>query len=139
MATHAWNKRTQRWLQMCIYERSHFNQLYVFLVSAFWHGFYPSYYLCFLTGSALQAIAKIGSRKLWPYVSGSKWEKLWLRLGNVYIMSVGTFMFAAMFSYSFEKAWRVWRALDFYGLWQLAGSFLILLLIPAGKPKDKKE
>ena len=30
MATHAWNKRTQRWLQMCIYERSHFNQLYFF-------------------------------------------------------------------------------------------------------------
>ena len=52
---------------------------------------------------------------------------------------VGTFMLGAMFSYSFEKAWAVWRALDFYGLWQLAGSFLILLLIPAGKPKEKKE
>ena len=139
MATHAWNKRTQRWLQMCIYERSHFNQLYVFLVSAFWHGFYPSYYLCFLTGSALQAVAKIASPKLWPYVEGTRWEKLALRLANVYIMSVGTFMFAAMFSYSFEKAWNVWRALDFYGLWQLGGSFLLLLFIPAAKPAEKRE
>ncbi|CBK22438.2 uncharacterized protein [Blastocystis hominis] len=139
MATHAWNKRTQRWLQMCIYERSHFNQLYVFLVSAFWHGFYPSYYLCFLTGSGLQAVNKIAHSKLWPYVSGSKWEKVFLRLGNVYIMMMGTFMFGAMFSYSFEKAWAVWKALDFYGLWQLVVSFLILLLVPAGKPKEKKE
>ena len=53
-ATRMWNKRTQKWLQMCIYERSNFNQFYVFMVSAFWHGFYPSYYLCFGLGSLLQ-------------------------------------------------------------------------------------
>ena len=42
----------QEWLRKGIYQRSgikskSMNQLYVFAVSAFWHGFYISYYLSF--------------------------------------------------------------------------------------------
>ena len=42
----------QEWLRKCIYQRSGIksksvNQLYVFVVSAFWHGFYVSYYIFF--------------------------------------------------------------------------------------------
>lgn len=135
VATREWNKRTQRWLQMCIYERSNFNQLYVFLVSAFWHGFYPSYYFCFLTGSLLQALNKSTTAKLWPRVQGTKWEWLYLRLGNVGVMLVGSFMLAAMFSYSFEKAWKVWTNLSFYGLWILGVGFVVMWMVP----KVKKE
>jgi hypothetical protein len=40
----------QDWLRKCIYQRSPIkskglNQLYVFIVSAFWHGFYSAYYI----------------------------------------------------------------------------------------------
>ena len=43
----------QEWLRKCIYQRSgikskSMNQLYVFVVSAFWHGFYVSYYITFV-------------------------------------------------------------------------------------------
>lgn len=47
-----WNIMVQEWLRKCVYERSPFpnrfaSQLYVFMVSAFWHGYYPGYYLSF--------------------------------------------------------------------------------------------
>ena len=43
----------QEWLRKCIYQRSGIksksvNQLYVFVISAFWHGFYVSYYITFV-------------------------------------------------------------------------------------------
>ena len=45
-----WNISVQEWLRKAIYQRSPFkgktaNQLYVFTVSAFWHGFYSAYYI----------------------------------------------------------------------------------------------
>lgn len=48
-----WNIGVQEWLRKCIYERSPFQskvlkQLYVFMISAFWHGFYLGYYFSFL-------------------------------------------------------------------------------------------
>jgi hypothetical protein len=48
----SWNISVQEWLRKCIYQRSPIksrmlNQLYVFLVSAFWHGFYAAYYISF--------------------------------------------------------------------------------------------
>lgn len=47
-----WNMGTQEWLRKSIYERSPFenraaSQLLTFMTSAFWHGFYPGYYLSF--------------------------------------------------------------------------------------------
>ena len=47
-----WNISVQEWLRKCIYQRVHFknkmyNQLFVFMISAFWHGFYGAYYLSF--------------------------------------------------------------------------------------------
>lgn len=48
----SWNISVQEWLRKCIYQRSPIksrmlNQLYVFIVSAFWHGFYAAYYISF--------------------------------------------------------------------------------------------
>lgn len=42
----------QEWLRKSIYQRSPFkdkslSQLYVFMVSAFWHGFYAGYFMSF--------------------------------------------------------------------------------------------
>jgi hypothetical protein len=47
-----WNTAVQEWLRKTVYQRSSFKsrgvaQLYVFMVSAFWHGFYAGYYFSF--------------------------------------------------------------------------------------------
>jgi lysophospholipid acyltransferase len=48
----SWNSSVQEWLRKCIYQRATFknkaySQLFVFMVSAFWHGFYLGYYFSF--------------------------------------------------------------------------------------------
>lgn len=47
-----WNVMVQDWFRKCIYDRTSFKstfarQLLVFMVSAFWHGFYLGYYISF--------------------------------------------------------------------------------------------
>lgn len=48
----AWNKGTNRWLRIMVYERvrSHSTAL-TYGLSALWHGFYPGYYLTFASGA----------------------------------------------------------------------------------------
>lgn len=47
-----WNLSTTRWFRFIAYERLPSGKtLGVFLLSAFWHGFYPGYYLTFILGA----------------------------------------------------------------------------------------
>jgi lysophospholipid acyltransferase 1/2 len=47
-----WNKGTTRWLRMVVYERtSHLSTVLTYALSALWHGFYPGYYLTFMSGA----------------------------------------------------------------------------------------
>lgn len=138
IATRLWNMRTQKWLQMCVYERSNFNQLYVFMVSAFWHGFYPSYYVGFLYGSVLLAINKQCTAKLWPRVQGTRWEQPYLWMGTVCVFVFGSFMLEAIFSYTFERAMLCWKQVSYFGLVVLPIAFAVLALIPKVK-KEKKD
>lgn len=48
----AWNKQTMVWLRMVAYERAPFQKTMVtYMLSAYWHGFYPGYYLTFGAGA----------------------------------------------------------------------------------------
>jgi hypothetical protein len=71
----SWNMSVQGWLQKCIYHRFRTpeqyrksnadkskGQLLVFLVSAFWHGFYPGYYISFFFWYNLSIIIDLVSK-----------------------------------------------------------------------------
>lgn len=67
-----WNISVGQWLRHHCYERFASNQktLAMFvtnILSAFWHGFYPGYYLAFLTGSIILSIGKQWNKKIYPY------------------------------------------------------------------------
>lgn len=61
-----WNMNTNNWLRNYIYLRvtpkgkkpGFRASMATFTTSAFWHGFYPGYYLTFMTASLLQTVAK---------------------------------------------------------------------------------
>jgi len=57
----SWNILTTHWLRHCVYERVHpsIGTWVVFLVSAFWHGFYPGYYIAFLTAALFTTAARL--------------------------------------------------------------------------------
>ncbi|KAG5513198.1 hypothetical protein PMAC_001568 [Pneumocystis sp. 'macacae'] len=68
----SWNKGTNRWLKYYVYlriashnkKRNIVGSIVTFMTSALWHGFYPGYYLSFMTG----AFAQILGRYLRKYV-----------------------------------------------------------------------
>lgn len=68
----AWNKGTNRWLRVMVYERvkSHSTAL-TYGLSALWHGFYPGYYLTFANGALFTFGARAVRRHIRPYFTSS--------------------------------------------------------------------
>lgn len=70
-----WNKNTNAWLRNYIYlrvtpkgKRPGFRaSLATFVTSAFWHGFYPGYYLSFILAAFIQTVAKNFRRYVRPF------------------------------------------------------------------------
>lgn len=70
-----WNKNTNNWLRNYMYLRvtpkgkkpGFRASLATFITSAFWHGFYPGYYLSFLLAAFLQTVAKNFRRYVRPF------------------------------------------------------------------------
>ena len=129
---------TNQWLNTYIYQRlgkTFFANLTTYLVSAFWHGFYPGYYFTFLAGALYTALCRQIYRKCtWPLPA--KLRPWLLYVPNYLLVDY----FAASFSLQTAQAsWefaRVWR---FYGHIVMALGFLLVQLIPSKKVHHAKQ
>jgi len=67
-----WNIHTQSWLERYIFKRTPraYNRWVTFAASAFWHGFYPGYYLAFFTVPLLQEASRAAYALLRPTLTG---------------------------------------------------------------------
>jgi lysophospholipid acyltransferase 1/2 len=69
----SWNKKTLVWLRRVVYDRApKHNTLAVFATSAFWHGFYPGYYLMFGSGAIMTIVGREVRRHIRPLFQTSK-------------------------------------------------------------------
>jgi lysophospholipid acyltransferase 1/2 len=76
-AISSWNITTNTWLRRICYDRVSFHPtLMTFVLSAFWHGFYPGYYFCFVSFAVLVATARKGRNTVRPYFIGNSALKL---------------------------------------------------------------
>ncbi|VDM33413.1 unnamed protein product [Hydatigera taeniaeformis] len=66
----AWNIGTVRWLREVVYFRAplRFRTVLVFIVSAFWHGLYPGYYLMFPSFALFTYTSRSWRRNIRPLV-----------------------------------------------------------------------
>lgn len=69
-----WNKKTSAWLTRYVYIRTNGNLLAVYGTSAFWHGFYPGYYMFFLSVPLLTMCERVIKKKISPYFPEAKWS-----------------------------------------------------------------
>jgi len=69
--TGAWNKKTANWLGRYVYTRTGGSLVATYGLSAFWHGFYPGYYMFFLTVPLITACERIGRKKISPHFGDS--------------------------------------------------------------------
>merc|ERR1711865_26730 len=62
-----WDKKTANWLSKYVYIRTGGSLAATYGMSAFWHGFYPGYYLFFLSIPIMAQCERIGRKKISPY------------------------------------------------------------------------
>ncbi|CAM9481653.1 unnamed protein product [Chrysoparadoxa australica] len=112
----AWNKGTQSWLERYIYSRSGNSLMAVYFVSAFWHGFYPGYYMFFLSVPLATCTARAARMKVRPYflnADGSGrgvWKKLYDAASMVVDSVVLCYLVIPFVLLSWEKSHLVWSS-----------------------------
>lgn len=151
-SSQCWNKTTNLWLRRYVYDRapSSINLYFTYLVSAFWHGFYPGYYMFFLSCAAATNVHRQVRRKIRPRFllkdgkspGNFKWlydicSALATNITlNYFIMSFVTL--------AFDRALFAFRGFNFFGHYILAFSLMLfnsplIKAPPKSKPTTKKE
>jgi lysophospholipid acyltransferase len=75
----SWNRCTNEWLTKCVYLRAKESRFQVLIqiiltnvVSSIWHGFFPGYYLTFLSGGFATYAYQLVSKNIWPLCKNNK-------------------------------------------------------------------
>lgn len=131
-----WNKKTSLWLTRYVYIRTGGSLAAVYSMSAFWHGFYPGYYMFFLSVPLLTLCERLARKKISPYFSDARWS-----LYSIASMLVTSFFVEYMVApfplLAFEWSWKNWQSHYFFGHIGCIVGYAVLTLLPTPKT-DKK-
>ncbi|KAJ6198313.1 membrane-bound O-acyltransferase domain-containing protein 5 [Bipolaris maydis] len=134
-----WNINTNSWLKNYMYlrvtpkgQKPGFRAtLATFVTSAFWHGFYPGYYLAFVLAAFVQTAAKNGRRLVRPLflTPDGKSPLPSKRYYDVFTMvltqTVFAFVVAPFILLGFTDTITVWARVYFYALIGVAASYAL--------------
>ncbi|XP_020624973.1 membrane-bound O-acyltransferase domain-containing protein 2-like isoform X2 [Orbicella faveolata] len=129
-----WNICTVLWLRRIVYERvPHHRTLAVFVMSAFWHGFYPGYYMAFATCGLMVEAARKVRRTCRPSFQRSRVaSRVYDVLTCAVTISCLTFTTIPFVALELSIGLDYWRSMYYFGhVW----CFVALLFLPGGKPK----
>ncbi|KAF4318248.1 hypothetical protein BBO99_00004369 [Phytophthora kernoviae] len=143
-ASRAWNKGTQNWLERYVYTRTGNSLMATYFISAFWHGFYPGYYLFFLSLPMATAVNRLAFKRLRPrFIEadgsfGTK-KKIYDVLSFVLTLFAMHYFVMPFQAMSWEYSLASLKNTYFAG--HIAGVVLYILFsaIPMPKPKKKTE
>ncbi|RWS04110.1 lysophospholipid acyltransferase 2-like protein [Dinothrombium tinctorium] len=132
-ALEAWNKTTQSWLRRIAYERTRrYRTLATYVLSAVWHGFYPGYYMTFLTGALYTQAARTARRCIRPHFQKS--TSLAFFYDIITCITTRVMMVYLVFPFvllEFYASLKVYIRLYFYGhLFSLLAIFVLPKLLP---------
>mmetsp|Transcript_21672 Transcript_21672/g.21354 ORF Transcript_21672/g.21354 Transcript_21672/m.21354 type:complete len:157 (+) Transcript_21672:969-1439(+) len=138
---------TAEWLRHYVYERvrprnggdATMATMGTNLVSAFWHGFYPTYYNTFFF---LAIIAEIGKdvyrlRHLFSFIPGP----ISAVIRNLLIMTSLNYFATGMILLEFKKAMKYYAKYNFFWHLMILGTFVVFrfALLPTFKKRSKKD
>ena len=139
MGTKFWNKKTALWLSRYVYSRVGGNLLLTYFMSAFWHGFYPGYYLFFLSLPLLTACERMGRKKLTPrFGRGGGRFSAW---GIVSILTTQVFFTYCTMPFlllSWEWSIELWRYYNFAGHILMVLFYVVCSLLPSPPSKGER-
>lgn len=134
--TAAWNKKTANWLGRYIYMRTGGSLVATYGMSAFWHGFYPGYYLFFLSVPFITMCERVGKKKISSRFSSKKWSPY----GIVCILTTSfivQYIIQPFQLLAFGWAWTNWTNYYFFGHILIAVFYVAVSSMPS--PKKKTE
>ncbi|KAF9997228.1 lysophospholipid acyltransferase [Entomortierella chlamydospora] len=142
----SWNKGTNMWLKHSVYFRvlapgakpSALQTFATFAVSAFWHGFYPGYYLMFISSAMALTAGKILRRHLRPrYVSAtsSKTPRWYNFVGMLLTQLTINYMSMSFLILTFKDSVELWKDLFFV---PHIGIIAVIVLVPIMLPLKRK-
>ncbi|GMH77461.1 hypothetical protein TrST_g9208 [Triparma strigata] len=134
MGTKFWNKKTALWLNRYVYARSGGSLAATYFMSAFWHGFYPGYYMFFMSLPLLTMCERFGRAKLsWRFSSpGDGRFTAWGCTTIVTTHLLLAYCSVPFVFLSLEWSWEAWRELKFFG----HGVMLVFIGIMSVLPSD---
>ncbi|KAF1788153.1 Membrane bound O-acyl transferase, MBOAT [Phytophthora cactorum] len=135
----AWNKGTQNWLERYVYTRTGNSLLATYSVSALWHGFYPGYYLFFLTVPLATSVNRLARRHVRPYVVDSPIKPLYDLVGMICTAMVVNYLAVSFVVLSWEDAVAGFRSMRFAGHVGLVICYLLLTFVPIKKATTSKK
>jgi hypothetical protein len=132
-----WNKGTTRWLRMLVYERApRFRTVLTYALSALWHGFYPGYYLTFMSGALFTFAARAVRRSVRHHFVWSRPLKAMYDLATM--ITTRLVMGYITFSFLLLEFWPSIHAyLHLYMFLHVLGV-LALLLLPTLLPPPRR-
>ncbi|KAI9360364.1 MBOAT, membrane-bound O-acyltransferase family-domain-containing protein [Zopfochytrium polystomum] len=144
-----WNIGTTRWLRSTVYYRLQLAgypglaTLATFATSALWHGFYPGYYLTFLSGAWGLRVARSIRRIVQNRFGKQLREQPTLQMAYDAITWITTqvtmnYMAAAFICLSLQTSLKLWRTTYFFVHVGLLASEIVLLGVRSGPGGSKK-
>uniref|UniRef100_K3WUZ5 Lysophospholipid acyltransferase n=1 Tax=Globisporangium ultimum (strain ATCC 200006 / CBS 805.95 / DAOM BR144) TaxID=431595 RepID=K3WUZ5_GLOUD len=141
----SWNKGTQAWLERYVYARTGNSLVATYLCSAIWHGFYPGYYLFFLTIPLATAVNRLARRHIRPHFLGPSGSEKDAGVSKLLYDVVGMLATALMINYlavsfvvlSWEQAIAGFASMHFAGHIGLVVAYVVLSLLPTKRPATK--
>ena len=141
-ASRCWNCGTQAWLERYVYLRLPARpsplvpMVGTYLVSAAWHGFYPGYYLFFVSMPLAMAVGRGLRRKVRPrFLGGGAALKAVYDVACVVCTALAANYLAIPFQVlSLDKGLFAWRQLYFAGHVVLLALYAALLVLPTPRP-----
>ncbi|KAK4986132.1 Lysophospholipid acyltransferase [Elasticomyces elasticus] len=141
-----WNINTNHWLRNYVYLRvtpkgkkpGFRATMATFVTSAFWHGFYPGYYMSFVLASFMQNIAKNTRRLVRPFFvtpdgkSPTPQKRYYDIFSYLVTQLAFSYTVAPFVLLSFSASITVWSRVYFYCIVGVVASSLFL--ISPGKP-----
>jgi len=143
-----WNIPCQHWLKYHVFFRlipvfgTRVAKIITFVTSAFWHGFYPGYYLFFISGAFLEPIAQlIRDNFRWRFMNADGTEKptkiLYDIVGWIVTFYTIDYLTIAFRLLDYSDGITVWRSV--YFIVHVIGFILFVSLTLFGvKPKREK-
>ena len=109
--------------------------LATFIVSAFWHGFHPGYYLGFVAGALATYAASSIRKHIHPLVNSRTSKLSWFKvpydlLGSAATVFVMSYMFLPVGVRTFEGSIAVWSHSGWIGHMACVASIVGLEVLP---------